>query len=114
MFSLTIYLLSSLYQILQPMPKKNKSGENYSLKIGSNIRKWRELKGIKQEQLAAKLDITKAALSNIENDKTDIGLHRIEEIAKHLGLDYMMLFKNPVDLILPPTIKLKPINTKAA
>ena len=79
--------------------------ENYALKIGQNIRKWRELKSIKQEQLAIKLCITKGALSNIENDKTDIGLHRIEEIAKHLGIESMMLFKNPLDLILPAADK---------
>ena len=84
------------------MTPKIQSKENYTLKIGQNIRKWRELKGIKQEQLANKLNITKGALSNIENDKTDIGLHRIEEIAALLGLESMMLFKNPIDLILPP------------
>ena len=95
-------MLSSLCQICPAMTPKIQSKENYTLKIGQNIRKWRELKGIKQEQLAIKLNITKGALSNIENDKTDIGLPRIEEIAKHLGLESMMLFKNPMDLILPP------------
>lgn len=83
------------------LPKKHLK-ENRTLKIGQNIRKWRELKGIKQEQLARKLNITKGALSNIENEKTDINLSRIEEIAKHLGLESMLLFKNPLDLILPP------------
>ena len=83
------------------LPKKHLK-ENRTLKIGQNIRKWRELKGIKQEQLALKLNITKGALSNIENEKTDVNLSRIEEIAKHLGLESMLLFKNPLDLILPP------------
>ena len=87
------------------MPNQKSYRENYALKIGQNIRKWRELKSIKQEQLAIKLCITKGALSNIENDKTDIGLHRIEEIAKHLGIESMMLFKNPLDLILPAADK---------
>ena len=87
------------------MPTQKNYRENYTLKIGQNIRKWRELKSIKQEQLAIKLCITKGALSNIENDKTDIGLHRIEEIAKHLGIESMMLFKNPLDLILPAADK---------
>ena len=59
------------------MTKLEKNNPAYLLKIGINIRKWRELKGIKQEQLANQLGITKAALSNIENDKTDISLHRI-------------------------------------
>lgn len=72
------------------------------MNIGQNIRKWRMLKGIKQEHLAFKLGITKAALSNIENDKTDIGLHRVEAIARHLELDTMKLFSDPLDLLLPP------------
>lgn len=76
--------------------------ENYKLLIGQNIRKWRELKGIKQEQLAISLSITKGALSNIENNKADISLHRIEQIAACLDLDVMKLFANPLDLLLPP------------
>jgi transcriptional regulator with XRE-family HTH domain len=84
------------------MTKLKKDNPPYLLKIGLYIRKWRELKGIKQEQLANQLGITKAALSNIENDKVDISLHRIEDIAHCLELDVMQLFKNPMDLILPP------------
>ncbi len=82
------------------VPKKN--NQPYSLNIGINVRKWRELKGIKQELLASKLGITKAALSNIENNKVDISLHRIEDIANCLEIDAMRLFVNPLDLILPP------------
>ncbi|MBK8609490.1 MAG: helix-turn-helix transcriptional regulator [Chitinophagaceae bacterium] len=74
----------------------------YKLEIGSNVRKWRELRGYKQEFLAVKLGITKAALSNIENNKTDLSLHRIEDIACCLELDVMKLFINPVDLLIPP------------
>ena len=83
--------------------KEEKSA--YFFKIGVNIRKWRELKGIKQEQLAIKLGITKSALSNIENDKTDISLHRIEDIARCLDMEVMRLFKNPADLFFPPPDK---------
>ena len=82
------------------MTKLEKNNPAYLLKIGINIRKWRELKGIKQEQLANQLGITKAALSNIENDKTDISLHRIEDIARCLDLEVMKLFNNPLDLLL--------------
>lgn len=82
------------------VPKKN--NHSYSLNIGQNIRKWRELKGIKQELLATQLGITKAALSNIENNKTNISLQRIEEIAFCLELEVMKLFMNPMDLLCPP------------
>lgn len=87
------------------MTKSGKNCQPYTLSIGINIRKWRELKGMKQEQLASQMGITKAALSNIENNKTDISLHRIEEIARCLEIDAMRLFVNPLDLILPPPDK---------
>lgn len=83
------------------MSKSNKNNPTYLLKIGLYIRKWRELKGIKQEELAKHLGITKAALSNIENDKADVSLHRIEDIARCLDLEAMQLFKNPADLLFP-------------
>lgn len=79
----------------------NKSS-SYTLQIGINIRKWRELKGVKQQQLATELGITKAALSNIENNKTDISLHRLEDIATCLGIEPTKLFYNPLDLLPPP------------
>ena len=84
------------------MTEHKKNNPPYCLKIGINIRKWRELKGMKQELLATKLGITKAALSNIENDKTDVSLHRIEDIARCLNLEVMKLFLNPLELLLPP------------
>ena len=67
--------------------------------IGKNIRKWRELKDIKQDTLAQKLGISKGALSNIENNKSDISLHRLEEIALCLNIDVMKLFVDPNNLI---------------
>ena len=76
-------------------------GNDYHLLIGQNIRKWRELKGIKQQSLARDLGITKASLSNIENNKSDINLHRIEDIARCLGLDTMKLFCDPLELLDP-------------
>jgi transcriptional regulator with XRE-family HTH domain len=78
---------------------KNKPSLEYKLRIGNNIRKWRELKGIKQSQLARQLGITSAALSNIENDKTNLSLHRVEQISNHLQLEVVKLFSNPLDLI---------------
>lgn len=102
MFSLKIYLLSLILQSSTKMSVPEKNKQPYLLNIGINIRKWRELKGIKQEQLATKLGITKAALSNIENNKTDISLHRLEDIAMCLEIETMKLFVNPIDLIFPP------------
>ncbi len=82
------------------MPSAKSSNNLGRLLIGQNIRKWRDLKGIKQEMLATNLGITKSALSNIENNKTGISLSRIEDIARCLGLDTMRLFCDPLDLLL--------------
>ena len=79
--------------------KEIKNSGNEGVSIGYNIRKWRELKGIKQSQLARQLGITCAALSNIENDKTNLTLQRITQIAVCLELDVVKLFSNPLDLL---------------
>ncbi|MEO7444393.1 MAG: helix-turn-helix transcriptional regulator [Ferruginibacter sp.] len=62
---------------------------------GTNIRKWRLVKGIKQCQLAAHLHITEGALSNIENDKSDISLHRFVDIAEYLHIPFENLLVEP-------------------
>ena len=71
-----------------------------SILIGNNIRQWRILKGMKQSQLAQQLGITTAALSNIENNKTNISIGRLETISRHLQLDVVKLFSNPLDLLM--------------
>jgi transcriptional regulator with XRE-family HTH domain len=69
------------------------------LEVGNNIRKWRNLKGIKQEYLADQLGITKVAMSKIETGKTDIPLKRLLEISKVLELKIIYLFTDPCELI---------------
>ena len=49
-------------------PKPNKEG---NLKIGENIRIWRDLKGIKQEELAHKIGVSPTTMSKIENNEED-------------------------------------------
>jgi len=69
--------------------------KNYSpsaIDLGINIRKWRLLKGHKQDQLARELGIKRVALSNIENGKTDITFSRLCGIAKVLEFDVKVLF----------------------
>lgn len=54
--------------------------------IGSKIRKIREIKGIKQEVMAERLDITQQSYSNIEADKIDVAFSKIEKIAEIFGM----------------------------
>jgi transcriptional regulator with XRE-family HTH domain len=79
---------------------KNTSTANLVL-VGDNIRKWRELRSIKQQLLASQLGITPGALSNIENNKSCINIDRLQQIACCLQIDVTMLFSNPLDLITP-------------
>jgi transcriptional regulator with XRE-family HTH domain len=67
--------------------------------IGHNIKRWREFKEIKQEQLARRLKITSAALSQLENGKIDITVSRIEQIAEVLEIDFSLLLSSPQQII---------------
>lgn len=68
---------------------------DYKIKIGGNIRKWRNLKGIKQKQLANALDLSEAAISNIENNLTDVTLSQLEDISMGLDVPVEQLFCDP-------------------
>ena len=81
------------------MKRKNNAGGYERVKIGSNIRKWRSVKDIKQKDLAAALRMSEAAISNIENDLTDISLSQIEDIAIKLDIDIAQLFSDPQEVI---------------
>jgi transcriptional regulator with XRE-family HTH domain len=71
---------------------KNSTCSISAIDVGNNIRKWRLTKNHKQSLLAQKLGISRAALSNIENGKTDITLSRLCEIANLLNVDVELLF----------------------
>lgn len=82
--------------------KKNQTNKNYKLQIGGNIRKWRNLKGIKQKELATSLELSEAAISNIENNLTDITLSQLEDISLGLDVPVEKLFIDPeVNVVLP-------------
>jgi transcriptional regulator with XRE-family HTH domain len=72
---------------------------NEYLKIGSFIRKWRNIKGMKQAELARHLHISVAAVSHIENDISIPNLHKLEDIADSLNISMEMLLSGPEALI---------------
>jgi len=67
----------------------------YKLKIGGNVRKWRNLKSIKQKQLASYLKLSEAAVSNIENDITNVNLRQLEDIANAMEVRVEQLLCDP-------------------
>ncbi len=72
---------------------------DYTLKIGSSVRKWRSLKGVKQVALAGQLRLSGAALSNIENDITVPNLRQVEDIARSLDISIDMLLQGPEQIM---------------
>lgn len=80
--------------------KKRKETSGYNrLKVGSNIRKWRNIKEIKQKELATALHLSEAAISNIENDLTDVTLSQLENISYTLDIPVENLLADPQETL---------------
>jgi transcriptional regulator with XRE-family HTH domain len=58
--------------------------------FGLQIRDARKLAGMSQAQLATKMTVGRAQLSNYENGKSDIPAHVAVEIAEALGKDFVV------------------------
>jgi transcriptional regulator with XRE-family HTH domain len=56
-------------------------------RVGFNIRKIREEKGISQEDLAGIADLHRAYIGQIERGEKNIGLRNLEKIAKALKVN---------------------------
>lgn len=52
------------------------------MKIGDKIKRIRDIKGLKQEEVAEMLKITPQAYSKVERNETKLDMERLEEIAK--------------------------------
>ena len=81
------------------MKKKNNAGGYERIKVGANIRKWRSIKEVKQKDLAHGLRLSEAAVSNLENDLTDITLSQLEDIAIVLDIEVEQLFSDPQEMV---------------
>jgi DNA-binding XRE family transcriptional regulator len=67
----------------------NKHGENMAeinKRLGINIRRYREMKGWSQEQLALEADLHRAYIGQIERGEKNIGLVNLEKIANALNI----------------------------
>jgi transcriptional regulator with XRE-family HTH domain len=60
--------------------------------VGDRIREIRQKRGMTQDQLASKAILSKGFLSDVENNKTDIGSSSLLKIADALGasIDYLL------------------------
>lgn len=77
------------------MKFRNNNGTYERMRIGANIRKWRNIKDVKQKELASCLKISEASVSNLENDLTDITLSQLENISIALDVPLEKLFSDP-------------------
>lgn len=59
------------------------------MKIGDKIRDLRTLRKLSQENMAEMLDMSLGAYGDIERNKKDISLTRLEQIAKSLGVSVL-------------------------
>lgn len=82
------------------MKSKNNIDGYERLRIGSNIRKWRSMKEMKQKELATALRMSEAAVSNMENDLTDFSLSQLEDIALALEIEIGQLFCDPQEKLV--------------
>lgn len=79
--------------------KRKKPTKEYKIKAGENILYWRKLKGLKQDDLAARIGISTAALSNIENGISKPDIERLEDVADALGIEVAQLLVHPQQML---------------
>jgi len=63
------------------------------LRVGANIRKYRNLKNWSQEDLALAADLHRAYIGQIERGEKSIGVKNLEIIAKALNVETTALLK---------------------
>ena len=70
--------------------------------IGKKIKILRKVRGLTQEQLAEKLDVGRATVSNYEIGRREPRLNELERIAKALGvgLDYFGIAQSDITDLL--------------
>ena len=67
--------------------------KDFVSKVGKNIKKYREQKGLSQFKLAIEIDCTTSAISGIEIGRSDTTLTKINAIARALGIKPYELLK---------------------
>jgi transcriptional regulator with XRE-family HTH domain len=67
--------------------------------ISDNIRMFREAKGLSQDFVAGKLEITQQAYSQMEKNPDSMSLKRLKDLSKVLGVDIPTLLNMPSNWI---------------
>lgn len=64
-----------------------------SYPVGASFRAMRKMRGLTQEELAVKAGIARTSISNIEVDRQNPSLAKLEEIANAMGYRIHLTFK---------------------
>ncbi len=67
--------------------------KNVKKRFGRNLKKFRRMKGLSQEELSLELDLDGSYIGKVENAKLNITIDKIISIADYLGIDVIELFK---------------------
>ena len=62
-------------------------------RVGLNIRRIREDKGLSQEKLAEIADLHRTYIGQIERAEKNIGIKNLEKIAQALGIEPVLLLR---------------------
>lgn len=67
--------------------------------IGDNIKKFRELKNITREHMAAELEMSLSGYSKIERGEIDLTISRLYKIAEVIGVDVSKILEFDVSQV---------------
>lgn len=67
--------------------------KNIKKKFGKNLKKYRKMKGLSQEDLSLELELDGSYIGKVENAKLNITLDKIINIADFLEIEVIDLFK---------------------
>jgi transcriptional regulator with XRE-family HTH domain len=81
----------------------------------TNIKKFRELKNLTREQVAAKVGLSVSGYSKIERGEVDLTISRIQLISKvlHVDLDKLLNFDAAQIFNVSNNSNIQSVNTKA-
>ena len=64
-----------------------------TVKIGSKIKEFREMKGLSQEQLATSMNVSRSTISKIESGKFNASLDYLSKFSLFLDFEILILKK---------------------
>lgn len=66
--------------------------------LGVNIRNFRDAQGLKQEELAKVLGVTREQISNIERGEREISVTNLNKLAEMFGVEMLELMEENPDI----------------